>query len=127
MEQQFIETAINIIQPVMESAMVMAAEYSKACGRTFVTSMDLKYSMRYCAMNLVGKHMGTHFPEIYNSDESDDESDIEVVEEEEADFTRYEGSEEIFLKVNESFDEWENWEPQSPAEKMLKDAIDKQQ
>ena len=128
MEQQFIDTAINILQPVMESAMVLSAEYAKACNRSFVTSMDLKYAMRYCAMNTVGKYSGSLFPEIYTSDESSDEEDeIETVEETENDFTRYSGDDETFNKMNEAFDTWEEWVPYSPIEKMLKDAIDKQE
>lgn len=129
MEQQIIDTAINILQPVMESAMVLSAEYAKACNRSFVTSMDLKYAMRYCAMNTVGKHSGTLFPEIYTSDESSDEEEdeIETVEETENDFTRYSGDDETFNKMNEAFDTWEEWVPYSPIEKMLKDAIDKQE
>ena len=123
MEQQIIDAAINIVQPVLESAMVLAAEYSKACDRTFVTAMDVKYAMRYCAMNMVGKHIGTLFPEIYE-EESDSEEDLEIVEEEEDDFTRYDGENELYLRVNESYDTWEDWNPSNPMEKMLKEAVD---
>ena len=129
MEQQIIDTAINIITPVLESAMVLAAEYSKACDRTFITSLDVKYAMRYCAMNMVGKHIGTLFPEIYDEDsdsEGSEEDDLEIVEESEGDFTRYEGDNELYLRVNESHDMWDNWVPTSPMEKMLKEAVDKQ-
>jgi len=30
--EQLQETALNVIQPVMEKSMVFAAEYAKACG-----------------------------------------------------------------------------------------------
>lgn len=125
MEQQFIETAINIIQPVMEGSMILAAEYAKACGRDFVTGMDVKYAMRYAAQNFVGKHSGTLFPEL--QDESDsDEDDIEVIEEDEENcFTRYSGDNETMNKVNEAYDNWEQWEPTNPIEKMLQDAVNK--
>ena len=53
--------------------MVLAAEYAKASGRDMVLGEDLEYAMKYCAMNEVGKKMGTHFPEIY--EESSDEED----------------------------------------------------
>ena len=125
MEQQFIETAINIIQPVMEGSMILAAEYAKACGRDFVTGMDVKYAMRYAAQNFVGKHSGTLFPEL--QDESDsDEDDIEVIEEDEENcFTRYSGDNETMNKVNEAYDNWDQWEPTSLIEKMLQDAVNK--
>jgi|TARA_R110002012_G_scaffold206256_3_gene375990 hypothetical protein len=126
MEEQIIESAINIIQPVMESSMLLAAEYTKACGRSFITAMDLKYSMRYCAMNMVGTHIGTLFPDIYESGSDSDSDDFETVEETEDSFTKYDGDDELYRRINESYDLWENWNPQNPAEKMLKDAIDKQ-
>lgn len=126
MEQQFIDSSISILMPVMEKSMIMAAEYSKKCNRTFVTAMDLKYAMRYCAMKTVGDKIGSHFPEIYEQESESDESDIEEVEETEEDFTRYSGDDELMNSINEAYDNWEGWEPQSPAESMLKDAIDKQ-
>jgi len=126
MEEQIIESAIGILMPVMEKSMMLAGEYSKKCNRTFVSSMDLKYAMRYCAMKTVGDRIGSHFPEIYEQESDSDESDIEIVEESEEDFTRYSGDDELMNAVNEAYDNWESWEPQSPAESMLKDAIDKQ-
>ena len=109
--EQVQESAINIIQPVMEKSMVFAAEYAKACGRDIVLGEDLEYAMKYCAMNEVGKKMGTHFPEIY-----EDEEDIE--------FERYSGREYKFVKMNIAYDNWENWVPKNPSEQMLKNAID---
>ena len=126
MEEEIIDSAINILQPVMESALVLAGDYTKACGRKTLTSMDLKYAMRYCAMTMVGKHTGSLFPEIYEESSDEDEDDFETVEESEDDFVRYEGDNEFYIKVNESFDRWDSWVPTNPAEKMLKEAIDKQ-
>jgi len=126
MEDQIMDSAVNIILPVMESAMVLAAEYSKACNRTFVTSMDMKYALRYCAINVTGRQVGSLFPEIYEKEsDSDEDDDLEIVEETEADFTRYEGENELYNRVNEAYDAWDEWEPHSPVEKMLKDAVNK--
>ena len=127
MEEQIIDSAVSIILPVMESAMVLAAEYSKACNRTFVTSMDMKYALRYCAINVTGRQVGSMFPEIYeNENESDsEEEDLEIVDETEGDFTRYEGDNDLYNRVNEAFDTWDEWDPHSPIEKLLKDAVDK--
>ena len=123
--EQVQESAINIIQPVMEKSMVFAAEYAKACGRDIVLGEDLEYAMKYCAMNEVGKKMGTHFPEIYE-DEYDTEEEIEVIDEDEEDieFERYSGREYKFVKMNIAYDNWENWVPKNPSEQMLKNAID---
>ena len=119
--EQVQDSAINIIQPVLERTMVLAAEYATACGRDMVLGEDMEYAMKYCAMNEVGKKMGTHFPEIY--EESSDEDDIEI-EYEEIPFTRYTGREYKFVKMNMAYDNWDAWEPKNPSELMLKNAID---
>jgi len=60
-----------------------------------------------------------------SDEESDEGSDEEYVDEEEEEnvFTRYTGDDPLLVKVNESYDLWEQWEPQTPIEHMLKDAV----
>lgn len=118
------DACIQAILPVWETSMVLAGNYSKACGRSTLTSKDFEYALKYSAMNFVGKKIGSFFPEIYESD-SDESDDIELVDEDEEPFTRYEGQDELFIRVNQAYDNWESWEPQSPVENMLKNAIDK--
>lgn len=118
------DACIQAILPVWETSMVLAGNYSKACGRSTLTSKDFEYALKYSAMNFVGKKIGSFFPEIYESD-SDESDDIDLVDEDEEPFTRYEGQDELFIKVNQAYDNWESWEPQSPVENMLKNAIDK--
>ena len=125
MEEQYIDSAIQILLPVMESSMVLAAEYSKACNRNFVSSKDLQYAMRYCAINITGRQIGSLFPEIYEDSDSGSDDEMELVEENEDDFKRYEGDNELYNKVNDAYDNWDTWVPQSPVEIMLKDAVDK--
>jgi hypothetical protein len=84
--------------------------------------MDMKYGMRYAAKNIAGKQIGTLFPEL--QDEDEDEDSIEEVDEDDEPFTRYTGEDQIMSDINKAYDEWENWEPFSPLEKMLKSAID---
>ena len=129
MEDAYIKTAIDLITPVMEGAMISAAHYAKACGRNTVTAEDVKYGMRYCAQTMPGKQVGTMFPELQEDsdgeeDDSDDDDDIEEVDEDDEPFTRYSGDDEIMNAMNKTHDEWETWEPYSPLEKMLKAAID---
>ena len=125
MEDDFINSAIDMITPVMEGAMILGAQYAKACGRNTVTGMDMKYGMRYAAKNIAGKQIGTLFPELQDDEDSEDEADrIEEVDEDDEPFTRYTGDDQIMSEVNKSYDEWEDWEPFSPLEKMLKSAID---
>jgi hypothetical protein len=126
--EQLQDSALNIIQPVMEQSMVLAAEYAGACGRDTVLGKDIEYAMKYCAMNEVGKKIGTHFPEIYDSenDSDDEEDDIEVINEEDEDikFERYSGRQYKYVKMNMAYDTWNTWTPKNMTEMMLKNAID---
>jgi len=122
--EQVQDSALNIIQPILERSMVLAAEYAKACGRDIVLGEDMEYAMKYCAMNEVGKKLGSHFPEIYE-ESSDEEDDAIIIEEDEfIPFTRYSGREYKFVKMNMAYDNWSTWEPTNPSEAMLKNAID---
>jgi hypothetical protein len=123
--EAFLKNAIDIVTPVLESSMILAAHYTKACGRNTVTAQDVKYSMRFCARELVGRHIGTLFPELQDSDESDC-SDVEEVDEDEEPFTRYEGLDPQLVAVNQAYDTWAEWDPVSPIEKLLKNAVDSQ-
>lgn len=124
MEESIINSAVEMVTPVMESAMIIAAQYAKACDRNTVTAVDVQYGMRYAAQRVAGKQIGTLFPELQNEDSDDDESDIEEVDEEDEPFTRYSGDNELMNDINTCNDKWEEWEPFSPLEKILKSAID---
>jgi hypothetical protein len=133
MEDTVIEAAFDILIPVMEAAMILGGHYAKACGRDTVTGMDLSYGMMYAARNVTGRQIGSLFPEIYDSGseneqvdeaEAEDEQAIEVDEAEEP-FTRYEGTEELFVNMNTCADTWDSWEPSSPIETSIKNAVDK--
>jgi len=128
MENGIIEAYISVIQPVMETAMVMAGHYAKACDRTCVTSKDLIYCLKYCAMNKVGDNVGSLFPDIYDSTDSDSDS-VEELDEDHPDnvFSRYEGEEPIYIEINNAADNWDTWSPTCSAEELLKSAIDSQE
>ena len=123
------EAAIDIIVPVLEAAIIYASYYCKACERSTITAGDMEYGMKHAAMTTVGKHLGSHFPEDEDSDpslDSDDDS-VEIVDDTDEPFTRYSGDDEMCLKMNESFDTWDSWEPQSPAEQAIKNAVNRHQ
>ena len=127
---RYISDMINIVQPVIEKSTLLAAEYCKACGRDTLLSEDMEYAMKYCAMNTVGKTIGSIMPEIYDEEESDEEGEESDEEGEESDeegelpdFVRYSGPDPGFIQVNEAFDRWDSWVPQNPTEQMLKNAI----
>jgi hypothetical protein len=124
------EAAMDIFIPVMESATVMAAHYAKACNRDIVLAEDMRMGLMYSARNVTGKQLGTLFPEIYEEDsdeeDSDDSGSWETVSDSECVWCRYEGTEdEMAVKMNECSDSWDAWEPETPAERALKSAVDK--
>jgi hypothetical protein len=119
------EAAINIIQPVLESAVIIASHYCRASGRDTVTAMDMQYGMKYAARHVLGTRIGTMFPEDSEDSEDSDEDLPELVsDDEELEFTRYTGNDKTFIEINECFDTWTEWEPDSPAGVLLKKAID---
>ncbi len=125
-----LNSAIEIFKPVMESATVLAAHYAKACGRDVVLSQDMHMGMMFAARNVTGRHVGSLFPEIYDEEsqsdsDGDSESSWETVSDSELVWTRYEGQDEQALAMNVCADSWDSWEPETPAERALKNAIDK--
>jgi hypothetical protein len=119
------EAAMDIFIPVYESAIVLAGFYAKNCGRTSVTAEDLQYGWRFAARNVVGKQIGSLYPEVYDEESTDEDEEWEEVDEAEEPFTRYEGTDETCVKMNECYDTWDEWVPESPVEEALKKSIDK--
>ena len=133
-----LESALDIFRPVMESATVLAAHYTKACGRDVVLQEDMRMGMMYAARYVTGRQVGSLFPEIYSESRSDSSTEgsgsdsessgsWETVSDSEMVWTRYEGTDDDqALKMNECAETWDAWEPQNPSERALKNAIDKQ-
>lgn len=122
------DAAIEIFKPVMESATVLAAHYSQACGRDMVLAEDMRIGLMYAARNVLGKQIGTLFPEIYeeNSD-SESSGSWETASDDDLPWERYTGDcDDMAVKMNECADTWDAWEPETPVECALKNAIDKQ-
>jgi hypothetical protein len=125
-----IDSAIEIFKPVMEAATVLAAHYAKACGRDVVLQEDMRLGMMYAARNITGRQIGSIYPEIYEESDSGSDSDSgswETVDDEEIVWTKYDGpDDDMALKMNDCADTWDSWEPETPAERALKNAVDKQ-
>ena len=134
-QEAVIHSAIEIFKPVMESATVFAAHYAKACGRDIVLSQDMHMGMMYATRKITGKQVGSLFPEIYGESESGTDSDPdsdsdsgswETVDDEELQWARYDGQDDqTALDMNACADTWAEWEPETPAEHALKNAVDK--
>lgn len=124
------EAAMDIFLPVMESAVVLASHYCKAAGRDCVQGEDMRIGLMFAARNVAGKQLGSIYPEIYEDSDSDSGewvTDDEAEVEDEPAWTRYDGTDdEMALKMNECADTWDEWEPDTPAGRALKNAVDKQ-
>jgi len=117
----FHAAADDIFRPVMESAVVLAGYYAKACGRQVLTGKDVTLGLMYAARNVAGKQIGSLYPEIYEEDEEEEE---EEEEEDEEDWTAYEGHEdELAKKMNDCADTFDAWEPEEFYEKAIKNAV----
>ena len=121
------QSAIDICLPVLESSVVLAAHYAKATGRDCVTSKDMCYGLMYAARTVTGKQVGSLFPEIYEKSDSDEEEEEgSEGSDDEENWIRYDGTDnEHAIKMNECADTWDEWEPESPAEAALKNAVNK--
>jgi histone H3/H4 len=121
--------AMDLFLPVMESATVLAAHYAKACGRTCITAQDMSYGLMFAARNVMGKHTGSLYPEVYESESQSDSSESGSESDPEGSdsfWSRYEGTDDdTARKMNECADTWDHWVPTSPAERALKNAVDK--
>ena len=125
-EEQIIEAAMNAIQPVLENSVIVAAEYCKATGRNVVTALDMEYGMKWCAMNVTGRVFGSILPEEEQTDSDSDDDDMVVQESEmgfDDEFREYDGEDPAFLEVNQAVRDWADWEPETPVEIMIKNAI----
>jgi hypothetical protein len=122
-EMRQAEALVNIITPVLEKSLLLACKYCNACGRKTVLAQDVEYAAKYCAMNTVGQDVGSVL-QLEDDDSGEDEDDIEVVDDCEHEFTRYDGEDPILQGVNAAYDAWATWEPIIPVEIMLKNAID---
>ena len=98
-EERIEETMVDLLTPVIESGMILSSHYAKACGRDTVTSKDVAYGLMYAVRNVAGRQVGSLFPELEDKEEEDEEEELEEVDEEEEPFTRYEGSEELFVNM----------------------------
>lgn len=118
------QAALDLFLPVMESAVIVAAHYAHGCGRDTVLAQDVCYGLMFAARNVIGKQVGSLFPEIYDDEDSEEDSESDS-DQEDPEWSRYEGDDEMLQKINECADSWEAWEPESPAEHALKSAVEK--
>ena len=47
---KMVQSAIDIITPVMEQAVVLSGQYAKACGRNTILAKDMEYCLKYLSL-----------------------------------------------------------------------------
>ena len=117
------QAAEEILTPVLEASVLLAAKYSTACGRSTVTARDMALGLMFAARNVTGRHIGTLLSD--DDDDDDDDDSIEEVDDDEEPFSEYTGDDELYLNMNKCSQSWDSWDPESPAEVALKSAINK--
>jgi hypothetical protein len=118
------QAAEEILTPVLEASVLLAAKYATACGRATVTAQDMALGLMFAARNVTGRHTGTLLSDDDDDDDDDDDS-IEEVDDDEEPFSEYTGDEELYMNMNSCSQTWDSWDPESPAEVALKSAINK--
>ena len=119
----YVNTMMDILLPILEQSMVIAGEYMRGCDRDTILPEDVEYAVKYCAMHRVGQVIGSTMPEIYDESDSDESSIEEVAMEDCPEFVRYSGDDQFLNEINQAYDNWDTWIPQSPTEEMLKNTI----
>ena len=124
----------DLFLPVVEAAVVLAAEYATACGRGCFVKEDLAYSLKFAARNVLGRLTGPLFPEMYDEEEEEEENESEaadfqgvlsrVSQQAEEPWSRYEGADERLRMVNAAAETWDDWRPETPAERLIKRCVD---
>lgn len=117
----FIDASMKLVLEMIAKSSLLAGYYTKACGRNTITSKDLDYCMKYSAKAF---QTNPDFLEQFDMDDDDEEDDIETVDEDEEPFTRYRGNETLFNNINQAYDTWDQWKPDTPLQKKFKDAVD---
>lgn len=99
----------------IEQAIQIGCKYVNESNRETLTETDIKYAFVYLTYE--------YTPNINNEDEEDeDESDYESADEdidenEDEEFTR--GNTDFCKKVNDYYDNFESWSPETPMQKLL--------
>ena len=125
------ELAYEVFLPVVETAIVIAAEYATRCGRGSFVRRDVEYALKFAARHVLGNQVGTFFPDLENEESSDEDASsglsnalLSSASCEEP-WSRYDGDDERMLLVNRAAETWDDWEPQTPAERLVKRCVDK--
>jgi histone H3/H4 len=131
----------------ISNAISNASKYVTHCGRNGVSKIDINYALKYEVFEFLNnKNINDDiqkatedyhdYLEELDEEESDDASNAEdesfIIPDEEVDeFARInpelicDGNREFIEKFHKHYDNWDSWVPESPLDKILKNAINK--
>jgi hypothetical protein len=132
-----------LLSVFITNAIKNAAKYIKICNRNGITKYDIVHGLRYEVFEFLNRkslneeiNKALDEPIPWNLEEDElldemDENDMIIPDNELDDFKRMESElvkeedKEFVEKFHNYYDTWNNWIPETPMNKILKNAIDK--
>lgn len=134
-----LENIENMLSLFTSNAFLNAAKYVEYCERNGITKEDILYGLRYEIFEFLERpdileNLAEIEKEIMMENSSDDELDMEEYIIPDGELNSFErisddkindDNQEFVNKIHKYYDTWNAWEPKTPMEHILKNAIDK--
>ena len=139
-----IENIEILLSLFISNAITTASKYVTHCGRNGVSKEDIQYALKYEVFEFLNRSTmlddikqatedyHQYIESLDISDEDEDELNSIIIPDDEVDeFKRIDldliddTNKEFIDKIHTHYDNWESWIPDTPLNKILKNAIDK--
>jgi len=145
-----IENIEILLSLFISNAITTASKYVTYCGRNGVSKIDIQYALKYEVFEFLNRSTMlddikqatedyNQYIESLNNSEDEDDAETEtdeldgiIIPDDEVDeFKRIDLSlidddnKEFTDKIHTHYDNWDSWNPDTPLNKILKNAIDK--
>jgi len=141
-----IENIEILLSLFISNAITTASKYVTHCGRNGVSKLDIQYALKYEVFEFLNRSTmlddikqatedyNQYIESLDSSDEEEESDELDgiIIPDEEVDeFKRIEPSlvdddnKEFIENLHKHYDNWESWVPDTPLNKILKNAIDK--
>ena len=120
------ETGTEMLNKLLEHAIVNASIYAKSAGRDNMSGKDIIIALQYEAHEFLNRNLMSNENEYESEDESDSESVGETDDDDPtADaFTFSYSNDPLIQRMNYYHETWDSWIPTLPIENALKNAVD---
>ena len=141
-----IENIEILLSLFISNAITTASKYVTHCGRNGVSKLDIQYALKYEVFEFLNRSTmlddikqatedyNQYIESLDSSDEEEESDELDgiIIPDEEVDeFKRIEPSlvdddnKEFIENLHKHYDNWDSWVPDTPLNKILKNAIDK--